>query len=191
TIRNAELLFIAGGDQSNYKDFWRNTKTEEAINYLLNIKKVPVGGTSAGAAILGNLYYSGENGSVTSEQALSNPFHNRITLYANDFLEAPYMDNLIADQHFTQRDRNGRLVTFLARLMTDHAIEVKAIGVDERTAVCIDKNGMAKVYGSNSAYFLKSDLSKQPEMIIHGQKLTWNHHEKAIATYRIGGSTNG
>src|SRR5699024_10645324 len=41
TIRNAELLFIAGGDQSNYKDYWRNTKTEEAINYLLNIKKVP------------------------------------------------------------------------------------------------------------------------------------------------------
>src|SRR5699024_10200252 len=113
TIENAEALFIAGGDQSDYMNFWRGTKTQDAINYLMNEKKVPVGGTSAGAAILGRLYYSGENGSVTSDAALANPYNTRMTLYANDFLATPYLNNLIADQHFSQRNREGRLVAFL------------------------------------------------------------------------------
>ncbi|HUM47421.1 MAG TPA: Type 1 glutamine amidotransferase-like domain-containing protein, partial [Chitinophagales bacterium] len=54
-IKNAEALFIAGGDQWDYVKFWKNTKVEDAINYLVNTKHVPVGGTSAGCAILGNV----------------------------------------------------------------------------------------------------------------------------------------
>ncbi|PGH38751.1 MAG: cyanophycinase, partial [Candidatus Nephrothrix sp. EaCA] len=37
-IRKAEMLFIAGGDQSNYMNYWRGTQTAAAINYLLNEK---------------------------------------------------------------------------------------------------------------------------------------------------------
>src|SRR5699024_9900316 len=67
TIRNAEMLFIAGGNQSDYMTYWKDTKTSEALNYLMNEKKIPLGGTSAGSAILGGLYFSGENGSITSQ----------------------------------------------------------------------------------------------------------------------------
>jgi cyanophycinase-like exopeptidase len=58
TVRNAEALFIAGGDQSRYVDFWKNTPIEDAINELMNVKKIPVGGTSAGMAVLGEHVYS-------------------------------------------------------------------------------------------------------------------------------------
>jgi hypothetical protein len=34
TIRSAEALFIAGGDQSNYVDFWKNTPVEDAISFV-------------------------------------------------------------------------------------------------------------------------------------------------------------
>ena len=34
TIRNAEALFIAGGDQSEYVKFWKNTPVEDAINFV-------------------------------------------------------------------------------------------------------------------------------------------------------------
>ena len=34
TIENAEALFIAGGDQSNYVNFWKGTPVEEAIHDL-------------------------------------------------------------------------------------------------------------------------------------------------------------
>src|SRR5262245_7804825 len=57
TIRNAEALFIAGGDQSRYVRFWKGTPVEDAINYVA-AKPAPVGGTSAGMAILGEFVYS-------------------------------------------------------------------------------------------------------------------------------------
>jgi cyanophycinase-like exopeptidase len=47
TIRNAEALFIAGGDQSRYVRFWQGTPVEDAIHELL-ARNVPIGGTSAG-----------------------------------------------------------------------------------------------------------------------------------------------
>lgn len=191
TIMNAEGLFIAGGDQSDYMDFWKDTETEEALNYLLNEKKVPFGGTSAGAAILGALYYSGENGSITGDAALSNPYNPRITLYGNDFLEAPFMTNVITDQHFSQRDREGRLVTFLGRIMEDRQVAANGIGVDEHTAVCIDEAGMAQVFGSNSAYFLMTNSAKRPEQLAADQNVQWKQNEQALEVYRIKGSNQG
>ncbi|MES1250106.1 MAG: Type 1 glutamine amidotransferase-like domain-containing protein, partial [Chitinophaga rupis] len=93
-IRNAEMLFITGGDQSNYMRYWRGTKTAAAINYLLNVKKAPVGGTSAGTAILTGFYYSGEGGSATSA-ILQNPYDTIVKLYNNDFLKAPYLSSVL------------------------------------------------------------------------------------------------
>ncbi|ANH82721.1 hypothetical protein A8C56_18630 [Niabella ginsenosidivorans] len=190
-IRNAEMLFIAGGDQSKYREYWKGTKTEAAINYLLNEKKTPVGGTSAGCAILGNLYYSGETGGVTSEEALNNPYNVNITLYNSDFIQSGQLKNVITDQHFLTRSREGRTMTFLGRIMKDWSVAAKGIAVDERTAVCIDKEGTAKIFGSSKAYFLLTDSSKKPEQFQVGQKVTWSDNEKAVRVYEITGSNSG
>lgn len=197
-IRNAEMVFIAGGDQSDYMKYWKGTKTEQALNFLLNDKKVPVGGTSAGCAILGGFYYSGETGGLTSAQALANPYNANVTLYNNDFLKAPYLQNVITDQHYLTRDREGRSVVFLGRINKDFSVQAKCIAVDERTAVCIDKDGMAKVFGDNSvtrpysyAYFISSDAGKQPEQFEANQKVNWNNNEKAVSVYEIQASVNG
>ena len=45
-IRNAEALFIAGGDQKDYVTLWKGTPVEDAIHYLVS-RNVPIGGTSA------------------------------------------------------------------------------------------------------------------------------------------------
>lgn len=190
-IRNAEMLFIAGGDQSNYMNFWRGTKTQAAINYLLNQKKVPVGGTSAGCAILSGLYYSGESGSMVSDPALMDPFHNDITLYNNDLLHAPFLKSVITDQHYLARKREGRHVTFLARIINDWKIFPKGIAPDERTAVCIDQKGNAKVFGESKAYFIISDKKKSPEKIFKQQPLEWVANKKALKVYEIQGSEVG
>lgn len=197
-IRNAEMVFIAGGDQSNYTKYWKGTKTETALNYLLTQKKAPLGGTSAGCAILGGLYYSGENGSVTSSEALQNPYINTVTLYNNDFLKAPYLQNIITDQHYLTRSREGRSTIFLGRINKDWKLAAKAIAVDERTAVCIDADGSAKVYADYSAtrpysyaYFIVSDLSKAPEQFEANKIVTWNAGNKALAVYEIPASVNG
>ena len=36
-IRNAEALFIAGGDQYDYYEFWKDTPVMDAINYLIKV----------------------------------------------------------------------------------------------------------------------------------------------------------
>ena len=57
-IQNAEAIFFAGGDQSQYVDYWPNTDVQKIIQSKL--ATVSVGGTSAGLAILGNWIYSAE-----------------------------------------------------------------------------------------------------------------------------------
>lgn len=192
-IRDAEMLFIAGGDQSDYVGYWKNTKVMAAINYLLTEKKVPVGGTSAGAAILGNYYFSAERGGIDLSldiNILANPYGERVTIGNEDFLKVPYLQNVITDQHFTQRNRQGRPIAFLGRIMKDWNKTPNSIAVDERTAVCIDEMGMATVMGSNKAYFLKTDASKPPEIFTAGTPVTWNYDGKAIQVSAISATVN-
>ncbi|MET3112498.1 cyanophycinase [Pedobacter sp. CG_S7] len=190
-IRNAEMLFIAGGDQSDYMRLWKGTKTEKALNYLLQEKKAPFGGTSAGCAILGGFYFSGENGSVVSDEALANPFASNINLYNNDFLHAPFLENVITDQHYLTRSREGRSIVFLGKIYNDFNLLPKGIAVDEKTAVCIDKDGKAQVFGSSSAYFLLPDANKLPEQFLANKPMVWKQNDKAIQVYEITGSLTG
>jgi cyanophycinase len=190
-IRNAEALFIAGGDQWDYVNYWKNSGTEDAINYLINTKKVTVGGTSAGLAVMGSIYYSAQTGSVTSDQALKNPYHKYITLGQNDFIASPLLQNTITDSHYTQRGRQGRHITFLARMMKDFAYtNIKGIGIDEQTAVCIDQTGVGKVYGINQAYFLLNE-NLGAETCVSGTPLTWNRSGIAVKAYKISASLTG
>src|SRR5262249_16299700 len=47
TMQSAEALWIAGGDQSDYINFWKGTPVQDELNALI-ARGVPVGGTSAG-----------------------------------------------------------------------------------------------------------------------------------------------
>ncbi|GAA3984459.1 cyanophycinase [Mucilaginibacter dorajii] len=190
-IRNAEMLFIAGGDQSNYMKYWKGTKTLDAINYLLNVKHAPVGGTSAGCAILGGFYYSGEDGSITADEALTDPYNKLVKVYNNDFLRAPYLQSVITDQHYLTRKRQGRHVVFLSRIAKDWHIFAHGIAADERTAVCMEPNGQATVIGTSKAYFLITDHKKQPEVCQPGKHLNWNRNHQAIKVYEIQGTAEG
>jgi len=55
-IRSAQAIFIAGGDQSRYINFWQGTPVQDAINTNISEGK-PIGGTSAGLAVLGEFIY--------------------------------------------------------------------------------------------------------------------------------------
>ncbi|MBD3421683.1 MAG: cyanophycinase [Chitinivibrionales bacterium] len=189
TIRNAEALFIAGGSQSRYVDYWKDTPVEDAINYLLTTKKVPVGGTSAGCAILTNCYFGAMNGAPSSSEALSNPRRSSVTgsVGINDFLDVPYLDSTISDQHYHQRNREGRHLAFMTHLIEEGFSNVKGIGVDERTAVCVDENGMATVFGSNSAHFIRQYCG-EPETLAAGEPLTWRG---GVTVYKVAGTPGG
>jgi len=185
-IKNAEALFIAGGDQSDYVNLWKGTPVEDAINYLANVKKVPIGGTSAGMAVLGEFLYSAmTNSSLTSEEALADPFHKDLTL-DKDFLTIPTQAGIITDQHLIERDRMGRTVTFLARLVHDGwTAEGLAIAADRETAVHVDpEQGKAEVFATPDhptpyVYFLRTP--GPPQVCQPGVPLTFLN----VEVYRI------
>jgi cyanophycinase-like exopeptidase len=185
-IRSAEALFIAGGDQANYVNLWKNTKVENAINYLISEKHAP----SAGCAILGTSYFAALKGSVTSAEAMADPYNPLVSLGHDDFINIPVLQNTITDQHFTQRGREGRLVTFMARMYKDKGKNPRGIAADEQTAVCVDESGTAIVFGLNNAFFLKKTIDG-PETCISGKPLTWYRDSRAVKVYKIKGSATG
>jgi cyanophycinase len=80
-------------------------------------------------------------------------------LLDRDFLTMPNMANKITDSHFVTRDRMGRSIAFLARLIADGWASpgVRDIGIDEHTAVLVRPNGRATMAGSGAAYFLQAN----------------------------------
>lgn len=171
-IRNAEALFIAGGDQLNYVYFWKGSPVEDAIHHLAR-RNVPIGGTSAGLAILGEYLFPARKDTIRSEAALADPFHEALIL-DRDFLTLPNLRGVITDSHFAERDRMGRLLAFLARLLKDGwAKEARAIAVDRETAVAVEPTGAAKVLGKYAAYFLRADAS--PALCEPGKPLTFEN----------------
>ncbi|MEO6824456.1 MAG: cyanophycinase [Nitrosospira sp.] len=158
-IRGAEALFIAGGDQSDYVNYWKGTLVDSAIAEL-SAKNVPIGGTSAGLAIMGQYAFAALNGPISSAEALANPFHTVLILNEH-FLSLPYMNNVITDARLGVSDRMGRLVTFLARIVGDSwSSPARGIGIDEETALLVD-NGRASKVGKGSVYFLQTLSSPQ------------------------------
>jgi cyanophycinase-like exopeptidase len=155
-IQNAEALWIAGGDQSTYVNLWRGTAVQTGVNFLLNSKHAPVGGTSAGLAVLSQFIYTGELGSVTSSQALANPFHRYVTL-DRDLFQSTLGQTKLYDSHFVTRDRMGRSLVFLARIVDNGwAAQPRGIGIDEETALLVLPNGSASMVGVGAAYFLQA-----------------------------------
>lgn len=150
-VRGADGIFIAGGDQANYVRYWKGTPLNEALNQHVRDGK-PLGGTSAGLAIMGAYSYGAmDGGSLISEDALKDPMGPAVTL-VDEFLQLPLLPahQVITDSHFGKRDRLGRLIVFVARLAREQSsAEIKGLGVDENTALCIDGEGTGKVFTGN------------------------------------------
>jgi cyanophycinase len=180
-IRNAEAVFIAGGDQARYVNWWQHTPVEDALNQHIAAGK-PIGGTSAGLAVLGEYIYSAQgdapdDADLTSKQALSNPYFGRVTV-RRDFLHIGLLRNTLTDTHFAKRDRMGRSLTFLARIVQDGwSSNPREIAIDEKSAVLVEGNGESRVIGTgHGAYFIH--VQQNPSDCHSGIPLTF--HDLAV-----------
>jgi cyanophycinase len=156
TVRNAEVVFFAGGDQCDYVRNFKGTRVEAAVEAVY-ARGGGVGGTSAGLAIQGEFTYDACSGSVTSSQALANPYHRYVS-FTYDFFNWANMGDVITDSHFVARDRMGRTMAWLARQIRDgRASSALGFAVNEATSVVVDRNGLARVMGNGPAYFVLAD----------------------------------
>ena len=182
-LATADGIFLAGGDQAKYVTYWRDTPVMDALNAHLRAGK-PLGGTSAGLAVMGGHYFSALKDTITSEVALRNPFDDRLTL-GRDFIAAPSLARVITDSHFMARARLGRLIVFLARIETSGVSEfprvadsqaparpqVIGLGIDEATAACVEPDGRVQIHAEKNGLAWLVVPSQFPEKLIRGQPL--------------------
>ena len=153
SIAGADGIFFAGGDQSDYVRVWKDSPVEDAVNAVI-ARSGAIGGISAGLAILGQFLFAAEKDTIQSGQAMADCYAKKITL-ERDMLDLPVLSLAITDTHFTQRARMGRMLTFMARVITDGwASRVKGIGVDQDAAALVTSDGVATVVGQGNVSFV-------------------------------------
>ncbi len=181
-INEASIVFIRGGSQTRYVNDWKGTPVEAALRALFARGGV-IGGSSAGCAVLGEVIYDAQKGSLGPKEILQDGRHAKLTL-ATGFLELT--PGVIFDTHFTERGRLPRLAVMLAKAKTDLKRDGKpdllGIGCDTRTALCISPDGRAEVMGEGSVTFLS--LSKSSTIALppnHPPAVTDVRYDQLIA----------
>lgn len=152
-VQGADAVFFSGGDQANYVP-WKGSALIAAVRDVWRRGGI-VGGTSAGLAIQGEYAYDSvaadrlhpndDNYEVRTSNAVPDPLEPEIS-FTTALFAWPPLTHVITDSHFARRDRFGRLVAFLARLESANHLPtgtLYGLGVDERSALAVDRNGVA------------------------------------------------
>lgn len=150
-LKTFDGVFFKGGDQSKYYEYYKDTRLQDAVEEIYDGGGV-LSGTSAGLAILSGVIFSAENGTVYSHEALGDPNNQYMTLQ-DDFLSV--FPGFIFDSHFAERGRFGRLVGFLGNRKINHDENITGVGVDDKTAFCIGKDGVGRAFGTGAVRFYR------------------------------------
>ncbi|GAB6099756.1 cyanophycinase [Halanaerocella petrolearia] len=161
-IEEATGLFFTGGNQLRITSLLGGSRVCHAIRRGYREGKVIIG-TSAGAAVMSQLMIvTGENDENPKQGAL------------NLALGLGLIDDVIIDQHFSQRGRLGRLLTGLA-----HNPALLGLGIDEDTAVIVREDN-CQVIGSGTVTVVDcsqigttniSDLARDEALALTNVKL--------------------
>ena len=136
-IDRAALVFFTGGDQLKITSLLGGTPLYKAIHDSNEAGCVYVG-TSAGASVVSDTMI------ITGDDEES---PKKCTLKMAPGLGL--IKNVVIDQHFAQRGRIGRLLVAIAENP-----ESLGIGIDEDTAILLNKESEFQVIGSGAVYVI-------------------------------------
>ena len=127
SVRAAPLIFITGGDQNRFLE-----RVHPAVRRAIReayYGGATVGGTSAGAALMGAVMITGDQRDYPFYESTYARLHHGNGIYAEGL---GLVDSIIIDQHFIARSRYNRLISALADTGYPYAA-----GVEEETALLI------------------------------------------------------
>jgi cyanophycinase len=142
-LDRATGIFLTGGNQLRLSTILGGTDIAQRIRRR-NAAGVPVAGTSAGASIMSeHMIAGGASNAAPAEDAVSLAPGLGLT------------NAVIIDQHFTERNRLGRLLS-----ASSYNPFLLGLGIDEDTAAFIGPDGVFEVVGSGTVTVVDaSDLT--------------------------------
>jgi cyanophycinase len=164
-VERSDGVYFAGGDQAHYVA-WKGSALIAAVKRVYARGGV-VGGGSAGLAIQGAAVFDSVaadrlNVETTTSDTVRKPLDPRMS-FTTSLFAWPALAQTMTDTHFAVRNRFGRLVAFLARILYEHRLPdvppVYGLGIDEASSVVVDPDGTATVLnaaGGKGAYLLRA-----------------------------------
>lgn len=136
-LDGATGVFMTGGNQSKLTTVVAGTALGRKM-VEMNRSGTVVGGTSAGAsAISSHMVAFGPSGDVPKQRM------------GQMSAGLGLLHDVIIDQHFSKRNRIGRLLSLVA-----HSPMLLGIGLDEDTAVMVDSDDIIDVVGRGAAFIV-------------------------------------
>jgi cyanophycinase len=139
-------VFITGGDQMRLVSVIGGTQFAQILRRMVSETDLVLAGTSAGAAGM-------STSMIVRGESTPHPQRNSVSLSPG----LGFLKNIIIDQHFTERGRISRLVTAVSYNPYN-----LGIGIDENTAIILDKEGILEVFGAGTV------------TIVDGSQITYN-----------------
>ncbi len=139
-------VFISGGDQMRLVSILGGTMFAQKLRHLVTETDLVMAGTSAGAAGM-------STSMIVRGESTPHPQRNSVRLSPG----LGFLKNVIIDQHFTERGRISRLITAVSYNPYN-----LGIGIDENTAIILDKEGVLEVFGAGTV------------TIVDGSQITFN-----------------
>lgn len=160
-IREASMIFFTGGDQLRITSILGGTPIYDEIIEAGNRQCYFVG-TSAGASVMSGTMIIG---------GIDEQSPRKCTIEMAPGLGL--INNVIIDQHFSQRGRIGRLLAAVAQNP-----EILGIGIDEDTAIHVNTEGILRVIGNGAVY------------VVDGTEMTYSnvseqHSDEILSMYNV------
>lgn len=152
-VEECTAIFMTGGDQLRLCGLLADTPLMERIRQRVKLGEITLGGTSAGAAVMGHHMIAGGSSGESPNRAL-----------VDMAMGLSIIPEIIVDQHFHNRNRMARLLSALS----SHPERI-GIGIDEDTCAMFEDKNLITVLGKGTV------------TIIDGRTMTFTNQGKVNA----------
>lgn len=132
-LENSDAIFFMGGDHNRLLERYAGTKFEVGL-WKFHQRGGVIGGNSAGAMVLGS--YQAHRPGAKGGRIVDRP---------QNLAGFALLANTLVDVHFSERRRRDHV----APILRSHP-GLRAIGIDERTALIVHSNGTVRVVGGGT-----------------------------------------
>ncbi len=150
-MKGVKAVYFTGGDQARLTKALLGTKLIKKIETIYNEGGL-VGGTSAGAAVMGKIMITGD------ELLSSDSSRNFIEIKKGNIKNTEgfgFVTLAVIDQHFIIRKRHNRLMTIILENP-----QLLGIGIDESTSIIVKPDDTFEVLGEREVIVYDASESK-------------------------------